>query len=54
MKPYGNKRTENITCKYGCCSRGTIHKGTGHRVSKALLRRSRKRARQQGVKQCGS
>lgn len=46
MKPYGNKRTENISCKYGCCSRGTLRIG-GRKVHVAFLRRSRKRARQQ-------
>lgn len=49
MKPYGNTRAENQTCKYGCCSHGTLHKvpGTHVRVIPAAYRRSRKRARRE-------
>lgn len=50
MRPYGNKRTENVACKYGCCSRGTRRIG-GRKVHVAILRRSRKRARQQSRSQ---
>lgn len=48
MKPYGNNRTENLTCDWGCCTIGTIK--TNHRpfVSIAYMRRSRKRARRLG------
>jgi len=45
MKPYGNTPSENQTCRYGCCTLGTIK--TRHRpnVDKQHIRRSRKRAR---------
>lgn len=53
MKPYGNTRYENLTCAYGCCSCGCVHKGTrGYRVAIALRRRSRKRARRVLREEC--
>lgn len=49
MKPYGNTPYQNQTCRYGCCTAGTVK--TKHRlVAVALLRRSRKAARRQGRK----
>lgn len=44
MKPYGNSRAQNLTCRYGCCTHGTVK--TGHRgVAPANIRRGRKAAR---------
>ncbi len=51
MKPYGNKRCENASCRAGCCTFGTVKTNSYHRPSKALLRRGKKRARQTGRKE---
>lgn len=49
MRPYGNTRKDNLTCKYGCCTSGTVK--TQHRkVAKATIRAARKRARREGAK----
>lgn len=50
MKPYGNSRRDNLTCRYGCCTFGTVK--TRHRptVAKAYIRRARKCARREATK----
>lgn len=48
MKPYGHKRRDNISCKYGCC-RG---KSNPHQNGIDIVNKTaRKRARQVGQKE---
>jgi hypothetical protein len=54
MKPYGNTRKENLTCKYGCCGVGRRRRTRHIRVPKAVKRASRKRARQAAARQAAA
>lgn len=51
MKPYGNSRRDNLTCRYGCCTFGTVKaRHLKHsNVAKACIRRARKCARREAV-----
>lgn len=51
MKPYGNSKTENLTCDWGCCSYRTVKTGHWPFVAKEYIRRARKRARRLGKKE---
>lgn len=52
MKPYGNKRKENQTCRYGCCTLRTVKTRRSPHVRSEVIRRSRKRARAEGRQAC--
>lgn len=49
MKPYGNTRKDNLSCKYGCCH-GV--RGGGFRPARLVRRASAHRARQESRKIC--
>lgn len=51
MKPYGNTRKDNLSCKYGCCH-GIRVRGGGFRPTRLVRRTSAKRARQENRKIC--
>lgn len=51
MKPYGNTRYDNLTCKYGCCH-GIRVRGGGFRPDRLVRRASAHRARQKNHKLC--
>lgn len=51
MKPYGNNRYDNLTCKYGCCH-GIRVRGGGFRPRHSVRRASAHRARQKNHKLC--
>lgn len=46
MKPYGHKRKDSQTCKYGCCAlKGNPHANSVDLVNKAAKKRARKQGK---------
>lgn len=53
MKPYGNSRRDNAICQWGCCH-GRFVRGSHYShysPSPKIRRRSKRRARQEGVRE---
>jgi hypothetical protein len=49
MKPYGHKRSDSKTCKYGCCGVGKSNVANKHPSKRrAVDRAAKKRVRREG------
>lgn len=53
MKPYGNSRSDNLNCDWGCCPTKYVKAHFHHpeRDIKEAIKRGRKKARQEARKE---